>query len=149
MNIRILPIAFLLLLATACERNNVTDTNTIENTTARNTNEQYTVAVNNCSAISNIPNAIEICLDSVVINSRCPPSVVCAWGGGVVCRFKVKTASGSQMVTLGKTAIGHFAVHSYPNQANVFNMSIKLEDVIPYVDHVTYNDYKAVVKITP
>lgn len=149
MKIRILPAALLFLLLTACERNSVTDTNAIGNATERNTTEQYTVAVNNCTAISNIPNAVEICLDSVVIDSRCPPSVVCVWGGGVICRFKVKTASGSQIVTLGKSAVGHFAVHSYPNQANVFNMRLQLEDVIPYADHVTYSDYKAVVKITP
>lgn len=151
MTIRILPAAFFFLLVTACEKNNkaTEDYAVQDNGRNNNTTEEYTVPVNNCVNITNVPGAREICLDSVVRDSRCPPGVVCVWEGEIICRFEVKTNSGSRMITLGIKANARNPSTFYPRQIDVFNMRIWLENVIPYVNHITYGDYKAIIKVTP
>lgn len=147
MKVYLFPAAFLFLLLTACERNSITNDH-ITDQNARNTTDQYTVAVNGCTGITNVPGAIEMCLDSVVFDNRCPPEVVCITGGEAICRFNVKTTSGAQMITLGISNVGTRGT-VYPKEIDIFRMRITLEQLLPVNFGRLYNDYVAHIKVVP
>lgn len=100
--------------------------------------------------VKNVSRNAQVCLDSVIADSRCAPGAACIVAGEAICRFEVKTGSGTQKITLSSMPGGGLSGIIYPREAEVLGMRIRFETLTPYAISASsnYNDYHATITVT-
>ncbi len=104
------------------------------------------VSWKNCTLVENKTDHINVCLDSLIEDSRCPLGVVCIWQGTAIAKFSVTVNDHQQPVTLST-----FKLPGLPSDTILMGYKIEFVDLLPYPESNKSHDiseYRAELKIT-
>ena len=103
------------------------------------------VSWKNCTLVEIKTDHVNVCLDSLIEDSRCPRGVVCTWEGTAVAKFSVTVNDHEQPVTLSTLKL------RFPSDTILMGYKIEFLDLLPYPDINKSHDiseYRAELKIT-
>ena len=104
------------------------------------------VSLKNCTLVEDKTDHVNVCLDSLIEDSRCPLEVVCIWQGTAIAKFSVTVNDHQQPVTLST-----FKLPGFPSDTILMGYKIEFVDLLPYPDINKSHDiseYRAELKIT-
>lgn len=100
----------------------------------------------NCSQADYHGDHVEVCLDSVIEDSRCPNGVVCVWSGTAIVRFLFTVNQDQRTITLSTVQLPMF-----PSDTTLMGYKIKFINLLPYPDinsNHNVDEYEAQLIIT-
>jgi hypothetical protein len=103
------------------------------------------VSWKNCTLVENKTDHINVCLDSLIEDSRCPLGVVCTWQGTAIAKFSVTVNDHQQPVTLSTVKL------RFPSDTILMGYKIEFVNLLPYPEVNKSHDiseYRAEIKIT-
>ena len=86
----------------------------------------------NCTSQTIKSEAVTVCLDDVVSDSRCPANAICVWAGTAIAKFSFTANGNVYPLTLATFAFG-----GIPSDTIVAGYKIKFLNLTPYPG--TYN----------
>jgi len=104
------------------------------------------VPLKNCTQGQYGNDAVKICFDSLLEDSRCPRGALCIWMGTATGEFSLSVNNNEQKITLSTAA----SPALLPRDTVLMGYKIEFLDLLPYPDINVPGipDYKAVIKIT-
>jgi hypothetical protein len=103
------------------------------------------VSWKNCTLVEIKTDHINVCLDSVIEDSRCPLGVVCNWQGTAIAKFSVTINDHQQRVTFSTFKLW------FPSDTILMEHKIEFIDLLPYPEINKSHDiseFRAELKIT-
>jgi hypothetical protein len=114
----------------------------------RTMEETADVAVTSCKEFTTGKGTLTYCLDSVIIDARCPANANCVWAGYAAARFNFTKNDEIKTITMmPDPGVGVDKI--YPTTVEVFGYIVKFVSLSPYpgLEPNHYRDYKATLSI--
>src|SRR5688572_27644757 len=128
-NMRTFIIAAMVITLAACRKE-------------RTMEETAVVAVTSCKEFSTGKGTLTYCLDSVIIDARCPSNANCVWAGYAAARFNfTKNNEIRTVIMMPLPGVGVDKI--YPTTIDVFGYTVRFVDLSPYpgLEPYNYRDY--------
>ena len=107
------------------------------------------VQVTSCKEFTTGKGTLTYCLDSVIIDARCPTNANCVWAGYAAARFIFSKNDEIKTVTMmPEPGVGVDKI--YPTAVEVFGYQVRFVELSPYpgLEPHNYLKYKATLSIT-